>query len=226
MEFHEIVMEATSPEAMRSFYGDLLELPVVAENEDEVAFRLGATTVRFRRAVPGTAPTYHFAFRVPGNQFSEAKAWLDARTELVRDGDRDEFDWDFWGARAVYAHDAGANIIELMAFPELPPASGKPFGPRSIVGIAELGFPVADPAAAVARLADAFGIRLWERDDVTPDGLTPVGEQGATFLVTRIGRTWLFGDAAAAHPLEVMLGGVAEGTLEFDEHPYRIVGAA
>ncbi len=61
---------------------------------------------------------------------------------------------------------------------------------------------------------------------MTPDGLTPVGEQGATFLVTAVGRKWLFGDAAADHPLEVVLGGVGEGSLAFGEHPYHIVGTA
>lgn len=219
-------MEAASPPAMLTFYGGALGLPVVAESDDQVAVKAGATTLRFRRAAPGTAPTYHFAVRVLANDFDGAKAWLAGQTELVRKYGRDEFDWDFWGARAVYAHDPAGSIIELMAFPKLPPAGDGQFGPDSLVGLAELGLAVADPRAAADRLADIFKIGLWGQDDVTADGLTPIGEQGATFLLSPIGRTWLFGDAAADYPLEVVLDGVGEGSLELDEHPYRIVGAA
>lgn len=225
MLFREVVMEVPSTATMRAFYGGVLELPIVAESDEEVAVRAGATTLRFRRAVPGMMPTYHFALLVPGNKFAEAKAWLAARTELVREDDQDEFEWDFWGARAVYAYDAVGNIIELMAFPRLASPAAGPFSSDSLIGLAELGLPVADPRAAVRQLADTFGIGLWERDEVTPDRLTPVGEQGATFLVAPIGRKWLFGDAAADHPLEVVLTGVGEGSLEFGDHPYRIVGA-
>lgn len=219
-------METPSPPAMLDFYGSALELPVVVESDDEVAVRAGATMLRFRRAAAGTAPTYHFALRAPGNQFEEAKVWLAERTELVCEDGHDEFDWDFWGARAAYAYDSGGNIIELMSFPELGPAGDGGFGAASLTGVAELGVPVADPRAAVTRLAATFGIGLWDRDEVAPDRLTPVGEQGATFLLSPIGRKWLFGDEAADHPLEVVLGGVEKGALEFADHPYRIVGAA
>lgn len=61
---------------------------------------------------------------------------------------------------------------------------------------------------------------------MTPEGLTPVGEQGATFLVSPLGREWLFGGPAQDHRLEVVLAGVRERTLEFEEHPYRIAGGA
>jgi hypothetical protein len=218
-------MEAPSTATMRAFYGDALELTIVSERNEEIVFRAGPSTLRFRPSAPGTAPTYHFALRVPGNKFAEAKSWLGKRTKLVREGDQDEFDWGFWDARAVYAYDPAGNIIELISFSQLPSHSDAPFGSDSFIGLAELGLPVADPHAAVRQLSDTFGIGQWDGNKVNTDGLTPVGEQGATFLVTPVGRKWLFGEAAADHPLEVVLGGVREGLLEFSEHPYRIVGA-
>lgn len=225
VHFREVVLEAPSAAAMRAFYGDALELTIVSESDEEIAFRVGPTTLRFRRSAPGTAPTYHFALRVPGNKFAEAKSWLGERTELVREDGQEEFDWEFWGARAVYAHDPAGSIIELMSFPQLPSPGDAPFSSDSFMGLAELGLPVADPHAAVRRLSDTFGLGLWDGNEVNADRLTPVGEQGATFLVTPVGRRWLFGDTAADHPIEVLLGGVREGSLEFADHPYRIVGA-
>ena len=225
MEFAEVSMDAPSPGDQLAFYGDALGLPIVDDASD-VAFEAGRTRIRFRRAVPGTAPTYHFALRVPGNQFREAKSWLAGRTELLRDGDRDEFDWDFWGARAVYARDPAGNVAELIAFADLPPFGEGEFGAASILGMAELGLPVADVQAVVTALREAFGIGLWDRDHVTPEALTPVGERGATFLVVRLGRAWHLGGVAADHPLEVTLGGVDEGGIELAGHPYSIRGSS
>ena len=216
-------MAAPGISELRAFYGDALGLPVLEETPDRVVLGAGASRVVFR-ASEAPDSTYHFAFRVLEHHFLEAKRWLAEHAELTREDGEDEFEWDFWGALAVYAYDPVGNIIELMAFPGLPPAGDGQFSPEAIVGIAELGLPVADPASAVDRLRAAFAIGLWDRDEVTPDKLTPVGEQGATFLITPIGRTWLFGGPAADHPLEVVLGGVRAGLLEFDEHPYRIEG--
>ncbi len=51
-----------------------------------------------------------------------------------------------------------------------------------------------------------------------------MGEQGATFIVVPVGRTWFLGDVAADAPLEVTLAGVGEGRLELPGHPYVIQG--
>jgi len=219
-------MDAPSLGDQQAFYGDVLGLPLDGDASDEVAFQAGCTRITFRQAPPGTTPTYHFALRIPGNQFREAKSWLAGRVELLRDGGQDEFDWDFWGALAVYAEDPAGNVIELIAFPNLPPAADAEFGAASILGIAELGLPVADVRAAVAELRNEFGIGLWDRDEITPAGLTPVGEQGATFIVVPAGRTWFLGGVAAADRMDVSLGGVGAGRLELPGHPYLIRGGS
>jgi catechol 2,3-dioxygenase-like lactoylglutathione lyase family enzyme len=230
MFFREIGIETTSPAQMLAFYAEILGLPTIAGAEDEAAVRAGATTLRFRSAAPRTKPSYHFALRVPGPAFADAKAWLAARTQLVSEDGQDEFDWDIWGARAVYSYDPAGNVIELIAFPSLDSPGETHFVPESLLGVAELGFPVADPHAAATQLAHTFGIGLWDHEEVTPDSvppdqLTPVGEQGATFLLSPLGRPWLFGGPAEDHALDIVLGGVREGTLKFDEHPYRITAS-
>lgn len=223
LEFVDVRMDAPSLEGQRGFYGDVLGLPIAGEGADEVAFQAGRTRIRFRHAQPGEAPTYHFAFRVPGNRFKEAKSWLAGRTELLRDGGSDEFDWSFWGARAVYARDPAGNVVELIAFADLP-ADGS--GPDTILGLAELGLPAADVRAAVGALADTFGIGLWDRAEITQERLVPIGERGATFLIVPVGRRWHLGGPAGAYPLEVKIEGVPEASLELSGHPYSIRGIA
>src|SRR5207253_8425119 len=102
----------------------------------------------------GDAPTYHFAFRVPGDRFHEAKEWLSGRVDLLQEDGVNEFDWDFWDAHAVYAEDPARNVIELIAFAGLDEGGGAAFSGASILALAELGLPVADPRVAVASLAE------------------------------------------------------------------------
>jgi hypothetical protein len=202
-------MDAPSPRDQGAFYGEVLGLEVVNETSDEVALQAGGTRIRFRRAPPGTTPTYHFE-----------------RSELLREDGQNEFDWDFWGALAVYTADPAGNVVELIAFSGLSPVAAGDFGAASILGVAELGLPAADVRVAVAELRNTFGLDLWDREEITPERITPVGERGATFLVVPVGRIWHLGDAATDHPLEVTLGGVEEASLELPGHPYSIRGAS
>jgi len=226
MVIRELLMEAPSLTAQRAFYAGGLGLPVVEDAPEQVVFRVGETRMGFRRAAPGTSPTYHFAFHVPANRFREAKAWLGGQAELLRFEGDDEFDFDSWSASAAYALDLAGNIVEVIAHRALPTATAEPFAAAWLLGVAEVGLPVADVPAAVAVLEEQFGIGLWDRAEITPGGITPVGEQGATFIVVPLGRPWFpVAVESSDFPLEVVIGGVHEGKLELAPHPYRIRGA-
>ena len=119
-----------------------------------------------------------------------------------------------------------SHVVEVVA-PRHPERRGA--GAASILGVAELGLPVSDVHAAMAELRNTFGIGLWDRGEVIPERITPVGEQGATFIVVPVGpvgRTWFLGDVAEDHTMEVTLGGVAEASLELPGHPYSIHGVS
>src|SRR5690348_7550136 len=110
MMFRKVVMAASSVAAQRSFYGELLELPLTVSSDLEVGVRAGETEVEFRKDAAAGGASYHFAFRIPGNRFAEAKEWLQARVPLLTADGQDEFPWDFWDARAVYALDPQRNV--------------------------------------------------------------------------------------------------------------------
>jgi len=224
--FRDVVMRAPSLAAQRAFYGAALGLPLVADGPDEVAFRVGSARVAFRAAAPGSEPSYHVAFAVPWSGFAAAKAWLAGRAPLLpgRDG-RDEVDWSFWSARAVYALDPAGSVIELIAFDGLDAAAGDPFTGASLLGVAEVGLPVADVRAAVRALRDGLGIDVWEGEEIDPAGITAVGERGATFIVVPLGRAWFpVATPGRDHPLEVALDGVRDGQADLAAHPYAIAG--
>src|SRR2546426_318622 len=102
MRFRRVLIAASAPAELQGFYHDLLELPVVGSSEEQAGVQVGETALLFQAAPPGTEPSYHFAFRAPGNQFAEAKRWLHSRTRLLQHRGSDEVAWDFWDATAVY----------------------------------------------------------------------------------------------------------------------------
>jgi catechol 2,3-dioxygenase-like lactoylglutathione lyase family enzyme len=213
MVFRRVVMAAPSTAAQRDFYNGLLELPLTASSDREVAVQAGETELVFTTAAPGTSPSYHFAFRIPGNRFGQAKSWLQERAELIRHGGMDEFPWDFWNASAVYVLDPAGNIVELIGFRDLD-ETDMPFDVDSLLGLAEVGTPVHDVAETVTRLARTFAVGLWDRRQPSPERITPVGRRGASLIVVSLGRRWFLGPGSADHPLEIVLDDVAEGELE------------
>ncbi len=206
MHVVELALQAPSLEAMRRYYGALLGLPAVVDSEDEVVFRAGETQLAFRPAEQGSAPSYHFALRVPWSRFGEAKTWLGSHTLLLEHEGEDELDWSFWDARACYFADPAGNVGELIAFDGIE-------GDGLVLGLAEVGLPVAEVSTAVEALTDAFGIGFWDREEIG-SGITPVGVRGATFILVPVGRTWFLGGPATDSPLGATLEGVHPGTLE------------
>jgi len=197
--------------------------PAAASTAAELAFRIGETELVFQAALPGLAPSYHFAFRIPGNQFMQAKRWLAERAELLRQDGQDQFAWDFWNAMAVYTRDPAGNIVELLGFRGLAETEA-PFTSASLLGLAELGLPVRDVHAAVAHFEETFAIGLWDRQESAPNQITPLGERGASLIVVSLGRPWFLGGRSRDYPLEIVLDGVQQGELQLPGQPVHIRG--
>ena len=205
-------------EEIADFYGRLLQQAVEPPDGRGIAMRIGETTLEWR--VGDGEPFYHFAFLVPGDRFGAALAWAEDRLELLPDRDTGEplFDFTNWDARAVYFHDPAGSIVELIAHRGIGDngASGA-FAPAELTGFSEIGV-VCDPPAAAEALERELGLELW---DGTVDGenrLAFVGEKARTLILCRAGRPWLpTGRPAEAHPVEVMLAGVASGTVHIGD---------
>ena len=137
--------------AQSAFWGERLGMPA-----REVAggalrgCRWRASTIRFEQAPPGGDPRYHFAINVPRGSIVEAAEWIADRHELLAfHGDPDEeegatvvhFDR---GVSALYFLDGAGNVVELIDNPHLTNDSDAPFGPESLIEIAEIGVATAD----------------------------------------------------------------------------------
>src|SRR5262245_40323788 len=60
----------------RTFYADVLGVPVVDDPSGAATILAGGTRITFTAASGGPPPFYHFAFNIPENKFQLGKAWL------------------------------------------------------------------------------------------------------------------------------------------------------
>jgi hypothetical protein len=194
--------------AVADFYLDGLRLEG-ARDDGEVRVFVGAGELRFAEVAPPRKPFYHFAILVPGDRFEAAHAWLAARAALLTRPDSEEtvFDFDFWDARACYAHDPAGNILELIAHHGLEEsAEREEFGARELRGISEVGAVTEDLVAALERLQRA-GLELWSGQVEGPrDGFGFVGRKAHSLILCPTSHPWLPTlRPAESHPLSAVL---------------------
>lgn len=221
MNLLELRLKTHNLPALRAFYGEQLEWPILAADETSLTLSAGATKLVFEQDDSDTF-IYHFAFNIPQNQFAEAKAWLAARTPLtlVSDSGDDEIQWTAWNAHAVYFTDPAGNIGELIARHNLPNASDHPFSADSVLEVSEIGLAVPDVTAACDALKQELGIEIWDAGD--GENFRAMGGEHGIFIVVKTGRAWFpTTDAPAALiPTTVTIRGSAEKTYTLPDTPY------
>ena len=173
-------VEILSPDAARAvdFFESALGLPA-----DDGVVRLGGSRLRFTAGVP-SAP-YHLAINIPQNQVRAAKDWLERRASMLSD---EIFDFAFWNAEAVYFEDPDGNVLELIARHGLQNDRVGSFGPEMLLGLSEVGLPVAETQLAIEILERTFGLAVFSGDR---DQFTALGDDHGLFIVVRPGRLWL-----------------------------------
>lgn len=224
--FERVRLLARDPASLRAFYGDVLGLPTSATS-GVVGVQVGATMLEFAESPEGAAePRYHFAFLIPAGRHTAAAEWLAARTPLLRsaDGSRDRFHFDFWNADAVYFRDPTGNIGELIAHQSLPAPTPGPFGPGSMLRLAEIGLPVRDVPAAAAAIGGALGLRTFGTIPVAASTFfAPVGDPHGMFIIVRAGRPWWPDEVQAGTPFPVGITVRGPGrSVILDDGPYQI----
>ena len=171
-------------------------MPLRRSRGDSVTVEVGETTLEFRAG--RGAPFYHFALLVPGDRFDAARRWAAERVALLpADGTDDTvFDFEHWDARAVYFHDPGGSIGELIAHRGVG-ESGEtgPFDASELLGFSEVGI-VGDPPSLAAALSGALALEVWSGTVSGEGQLAFVGEKART-LDPRACRTSVAADRAA-----------------------------
>ena len=210
MRIYRLDLWTTDLAALRPFYADLLQLPVLSATAAILSLQAGHTRLTFTPAPAGWHGRYHFAFNIAPDHFAAAKVWLATRVPLIRDSTgADEFYSENWDADMVYFYDPAGNIVEWIARHTLPPdATPWPAIPTPL-GISEIGLGTPDVPQAVASLAATLGAPIYRGPGSAT--FTPVGDEDGLFIVVQAGRIWFpdTGIPADRSPVTALVGAAA-----------------
>ena len=165
----------------------------------------GSTRVRFAR---GPAVCSHFAINV--GRFEEAVAWAQG---LVGQLLRDDVPFPDWRARAAYFYDPAGNLVEVIARERAP-------GEELLIGVSEVGLPVADVGAAVEFLEEELGLPHFSGNK---EDFSAVGDDHGLLILVPVGRPWLFTDRPASDaPVRVTIEGLEARSLRLPSSEHLI----
>ena len=228
VQIYELTLATGDVAAQSIFWGQTLRLPI-EEGPDAVQVSLARSTLRFEQASPESDARYHFAVNVPPGSIEEAAAWLEERhTPLAFHGDPEvpegativRFDR---GTSALYFLDAGGNVVELIANDHLDDdRRTEPFGPDSLLEIAEIGVATADTATARRVIAEALSAEiLWGGEEGSL--LTAIGDDHGVVIVAPTGRGWIpVGLPARPLPATIVAAAPRSCDVVLTEGPCRI----
>jgi catechol 2,3-dioxygenase-like lactoylglutathione lyase family enzyme len=231
VRIHELTLATDDLASQATFWGETLGLPATVRC-DAVEISLQTSLLRFEQASAGTDARYHFAINIPGGSIEEAAAWIEERHQLLAfHGDPDEEEGATIartdsGAAALYFLDGAGNVAELIANERLDNDFHEPFGPDSLLGIAEIGIATADTEATSAAIQEVLSAEvLWGGREGWL--LTAIGDQHGVVIVAPTGRGWIpVGLPARPLPTTVVAAAPRPGELTLLEGPYRIRAVA
>ncbi|MBC6989692.1 VOC family protein [Hymenobacter sp. BT491] len=191
MILKEVHLQTADLAATTAFYAELLELPVQAQTETAVAFRVGFSLLSFRLSNAAQRPFYHFAFTIPSNQVAEAHAWISARTTILPAPEGGTIlDFPNWNAKAFYFHDPNGNILECIARFDLPNAVANGFSSACFLGLNEIGLPTPNAPQSAEAIHRQYDVPYFVRGPRLPEFVV-MGDDTGLFIMPTIGRGWL-----------------------------------
>ncbi|MEI5906618.1 ring-cleaving dioxygenase [Bacillus spongiae] len=219
MNIKEMKLFTRKLNEMKDFYGDVLNLTIIKENQQAFTVRIGSTNLSFHKGDFESAPVYHVAINIPENKLVEAKEWISSKVNLNREEEDDEVYFEDWNAHAIYFEDPAGNILEFIARHNLNNRNEQPFSSLDLLNISEVGV-VADEVIPLARILNEKGIPNFRPDG---EGFTPVGDEHGLLIMVKTGRRWFFSNRFATfYPFEVLIEGI--GWLKFTSRNHVVSG--
>ena len=223
MNIHRLTLETPNLEALRIFYGDVLELPVMLKS-NQLQIKVGSSELIFFEK-PESKARYHFAFNIPEQQPKAAKQWLEARVKIVLD-DLDRIaDVSDWNAHAMYFYDPAGNILELIARHDLNHEIIEPFNSNGLLNISEIGLAVPKTSEFATWLETQFEIPTYQKNT---NDFMPLGDANGLIIAVLRGREWYPNTGITAEPfytkIEFVGANDSSPTLQFLSLPYWFKG--
>ncbi len=190
MDILEVSLLSNDIESTRSFYKEVLKLPVSSHHSDSVSIIAGRTALIFNY-VEGLEPVYHFAFNIPASQLNKVLSYLQARLEIIPASENGELIADFksWNARSVYFNDNNGNILECVARFDLEEHASDLQTGSFILNISEIGV-VTENVSEAENMLHGSGIPLYSKGPQQED-FSVLGDDNGLVILKDKNRGWM-----------------------------------
>jgi catechol-2,3-dioxygenase len=206
MQFREVTLVSNNLIAQKSFYADLLGLPLLVETREQLSIHARATTLTFLYSPEKPSNVYHLAFNVPENQLPAAGAWIELRTPVlasISNPTKTVFEFLSWNAHSIYFKDGDNNILEFIARHNLDNSSDTPFTSNNILGVSEIGLPTENVIQTATELQERLGLPIY--DGKGSEMFAAVGDEHGLLIVVPVGHPWLPTDSTSATPMPIQV---------------------
>ncbi len=215
----QLRLQTNRLDELRPFYNKLFHFPIAEETKNSISFQAGTTKLTFVQTEDSKQPFYHFAFNIPENKLSLAKAWLEQRVPLAHQEGRDPvYHFISWNAHSIYYWDPAGNLGELIARHDLPNAKSSGFTDEDILYASEIGIVVDDVPATVRWAEDRM---RWSPYRPPAENFAAIGDEHQLLIVAKRLRPWM-NKPAEIFSTGVTLRGVEVGAFELSNYPYKI----
>ncbi|MCL6663345.1 VOC family protein [Paenibacillus amylolyticus] len=221
MIIREVGLLTHQIDAIKEFYGTLLELELVEDNATCVSFLAGNSVLSFKKAAEQEKPYYHVAFTIPTNKLADAKRWAQDRNIplLSKDG-QDEYYFPYWDATAFYFYDPSGNLMEFIAHHSLDNAVDEAFEAKHLLCISEIGLPVDDVPETMNTLNKHYQLEPFAGDGKQ---FSPTGDAEGMFIVIDKQMPWFpDGRMPGVFATEVKVETGQPGNLRIQDDMYTI----
>ncbi|NEU08644.1 hypothetical protein GZH53_10005 [Flavihumibacter sp. R14] len=193
MDILEVSLLSNDIPSTRSFYAEVLKLPVSSHHPRNVSIVAGSTKLIFNY-VEGIEPVYHFAFNIPASQLNNVIRYLQARLEIMPASENGGIIADFksWNARSVYFNDNNGNILECVARFDLDELTSGVEAGSFILNISEIGV-VTENVSEAENLLHRSGIPLYSKGPQQED-FSVLGDDNGLIILKDKHRGWMPND--------------------------------
>ncbi|MEK3900191.1 MULTISPECIES: VOC family protein [unclassified Paenibacillus] len=194
MKIRQLKLRTNHLEDMKTFYSEVLQMPVIEESDTSFAVSAGESVISFENNSQHVF--YHYAFYVDELHFGRVLDTIQAHVPLLQDEEgQTEFFSGLWQRKQLYFRDPQGNILEIL-----------PSGERSALEngwlrVQEIGL----PAEHIDELR--FQIHMI-KDEMAraSETIAFYGDSYGVFVLVQEGRAWFpTEEAAIASPVEVVI---------------------
>ena len=184
MELKEILLLSNDLSSTAQFYSEILNVKPVDKNDNELAFLIGKTKLRFQ-VTDIKQPIYHLAIEIPNNKLEEAFNWLKERTTILpvtQDSNYSKF--EAWNAASFYFYDNNGSILELICRHDVTNESDLPFDETQFLYISEIGLVSNEVEHLAEKLTATYQLDYYARQPKQKDFIVIGDEKGLLILVS------------------------------------------